>query len=219
VHLYNNIKQIRLIHLGPRPLHPVNIRPLWGAFVNVYAYHQAYTANDPSFVAIDRWTAGGYAQTTFTLPWDLSLELNGWIQSPSIWAAPTAPTPWVPWAIAGPSPPPSMTSSSPPPGWPRPNSATSSSTVPAAATPDRSRSTSATASAPATSKPSASAARASTTRRSGWAGGSNRYPHRSGHPRSVRLPANANCRSVPQPYLHRSSQTPHVVQCPTFLHH
>jgi hypothetical protein len=64
---------------------PVNIRPWWGAFVNVYAYHQAYTANDPSFVAIDRWTAGGYAQTTFTLPWDLSLELNGWIQSPSIW--------------------------------------------------------------------------------------------------------------------------------------
>jgi hypothetical protein len=38
---------------------PVNIRPWWGAFVKVYAYHQTYTANAPSFVAIHGWTAGG----------------------------------------------------------------------------------------------------------------------------------------------------------------
>ncbi len=64
---------------------PVNITNWWGAYVNVYAYYQSYEATDPAFQAIDRWTGGGYAQTTFTLPWDLSLELSGWFQSPSIW--------------------------------------------------------------------------------------------------------------------------------------
>lgn len=65
--------------------YPFSPASWWSVYANVYAYHAAFTANDPAFLAIDRSTFGFYAQNTFRLPKGISLEVSGWYLSPSIW--------------------------------------------------------------------------------------------------------------------------------------
>jgi len=64
---------------------PIPINDWWSGYLSGWVYYSDFTATNPAFVSIDRTTYGLYAQSTFKLPKDLSLEVSGWYNSPSIW--------------------------------------------------------------------------------------------------------------------------------------
>ncbi|MCB0569325.1 MAG: TonB-dependent receptor family protein, partial [Phaeodactylibacter sp.] len=66
---------------------PVTMSEWWSSF---YSLTGSYTENKADYgggktVDLARPTFNIYSQQTFRLPWDLSLELSGWYNSPSIW--------------------------------------------------------------------------------------------------------------------------------------
>ena len=65
--------------------YPKKITEWWNIYVSTYVNYSSYTPTNPSFVAVDQTNYGGYAQSTFSLPKDVSFEISGWYSSPSIW--------------------------------------------------------------------------------------------------------------------------------------
>jgi outer membrane receptor protein involved in Fe transport len=65
--------------------YPFRINDWWRAYANVYGSYSKYTATNPAFISIDQETFGFYAQNTFSLPKNITLEVSGWYSSPSIW--------------------------------------------------------------------------------------------------------------------------------------
>ncbi|MCB0554875.1 MAG: TonB-dependent receptor [Phaeodactylibacter sp.] len=66
---------------------PVPVTEWWSAFTSVTG---SYTENkadygDGKTVALSKPTFNIYSQQTFRLPWDLSMEVSGWYNAPSIW--------------------------------------------------------------------------------------------------------------------------------------
>ena len=65
--------------------YPKKITEWWNIYMSTYINYSSYTPTNPSFVAVDQTNYGGYAQSTFSLPKDVSFEISGWYSSPSIW--------------------------------------------------------------------------------------------------------------------------------------
>ncbi len=67
---------------------PLTVTKWWSAFTSLTG---SYTENKADYgqgktVALSKPTFNIYSQQTFRLPWDLSLEVSGWYNAPSIWA-------------------------------------------------------------------------------------------------------------------------------------
>ncbi len=65
--------------------YPKKINDWWSIYMSGYIFYSDFKPTDPSFIAVDQTTYGGYAQSTFTLAKGLTFELSGWYSSPSIW--------------------------------------------------------------------------------------------------------------------------------------
>ncbi|GAA0871769.1 outer membrane beta-barrel family protein [Gangjinia marincola] len=65
--------------------YPKKLKEWWNIYVSLYGYYSKYTPTNPAFLAVDQTTYGGYAQSTFSLPKDFTIEISGWYSSPSIW--------------------------------------------------------------------------------------------------------------------------------------
>lgn len=66
---------------------PVQITKWWNFFMNLSGY---YTHNEADFgegkiVDLKAAAFNGYGQHTFTLPYDMAVEVSGWYNSPSVW--------------------------------------------------------------------------------------------------------------------------------------
>ncbi|MGK7395921.1 MAG: TonB-dependent receptor domain-containing protein [Candidatus Cyclobacteriaceae bacterium M3_2C_046] len=59
----------------------------WNAFINLNLYHAAFNTGDAERIAIDvdQTTYNIYLKNNFIMPGDISLELSGWYNSPSVW--------------------------------------------------------------------------------------------------------------------------------------
>ena len=64
---------------------PFKINKWWSIFANTNMFYTTFSAADPKFQAVDQFTAGFYAQSSFLLPKGVKLELSGWGRTPSIW--------------------------------------------------------------------------------------------------------------------------------------
>ncbi len=64
---------------------PFNITKWWSIFANTNIFYTTFSAADEKFQAVDQFTAGFYAQSSFILPLGFKLELSGWGRTPSIW--------------------------------------------------------------------------------------------------------------------------------------
>ncbi|GAA4273429.1 TonB-dependent receptor [Aquimarina gracilis] len=65
--------------------YPKKINDWWSVYMSGYVFYSNFKPTDPSFIAVDQTTYGGYAQSTFTLGKGLTFEVSGWYSSPSIW--------------------------------------------------------------------------------------------------------------------------------------
>lgn len=78
-----NIADQQVINLGVS--YPGKLTEWWSFYVSLNAYTSSYSANDDRFVETTQQTLSGYAQQTFALPRNVSLEVSGWYSSPSVW--------------------------------------------------------------------------------------------------------------------------------------
>ncbi len=65
--------------------YPKKITDWWSVYMSAYVFYNKFNPTDPSFIAVDQTTYGGYAQSTFNLGKGFSFEVSGWYSSPSIW--------------------------------------------------------------------------------------------------------------------------------------
>uniref|UniRef100_UPI004049C595 TonB-dependent receptor domain-containing protein n=1 Tax=Flavobacterium sp. TaxID=239 RepID=UPI004049C595 len=80
-----NIANQETINLGISL--PQKIFKWWNVYLSLNAYTSSYKSDNPSFNEVKQETLSFYAQNTFNLPKDFTLELSGWYSSPSIWGA------------------------------------------------------------------------------------------------------------------------------------
>ena len=66
---------------------PIPITEWWSTFTNATGF---YTKNEADYgegriVDLDVYAFNVFSQHTFKLPWDLSMEVSGWYNSPGLW--------------------------------------------------------------------------------------------------------------------------------------
>ena len=54
-------------------------------YFSINAFRSEYEATSPDFLPVEQNTLSFYGQNTFKLPAGITLEVSGWMQSPSIW--------------------------------------------------------------------------------------------------------------------------------------
>ena len=66
---------------------PVYLKKWWNMYTNVSAFYLDNQSDFGNGRVVDVQVTSGnlYMQHTFTLPWELSLELSGWYNTPSVW--------------------------------------------------------------------------------------------------------------------------------------
>ncbi len=65
--------------------YPFSIKKKLNFYANLWANYSDFTGTDPSFINIDQFTYGGFAQGTWSISESVEFQLNGWYSSPSIW--------------------------------------------------------------------------------------------------------------------------------------
>ncbi len=65
--------------------YPFSFTKWWAVYLSINAYQSSYQATNSNFVALTQETLSFYAQNTFNLPYDFSMEISGWFSSPSVW--------------------------------------------------------------------------------------------------------------------------------------
>lgn len=65
--------------------YPFKVSKWWNVYASVTGFYSRYIPTDPSFTAIDQETLNLYAQNTFNLPAEITMEVSGWYNSPSVW--------------------------------------------------------------------------------------------------------------------------------------
>jgi hypothetical protein len=78
-----NVADQEIINLGIS--YPRKINNWWNIYISLNAYTSSYTANSTEFISLKQETLSLYAQNTFTLPKDITMEVSGWYSSPSVW--------------------------------------------------------------------------------------------------------------------------------------
>ena len=74
--------------------YPFTITKWWSTYTNIGGRYMKIKGDQitfedlkPADIEIDRWTYNIYHQSTFQLPWDISIQLSGFYNSPGIWGA------------------------------------------------------------------------------------------------------------------------------------
>ena len=69
--------------------YPFNVTKWWSTYTNASAFnvHQKGDLGDGTIIDVARTTASIYHQSNFKLPKDLSFQLSGFYNSPSLWGA------------------------------------------------------------------------------------------------------------------------------------
>lgn len=78
-----NVANQQIINLGMS--YPFSFTNWWSLYTSINAFYSAFEATNDDFVPIDQTTMNIYAQNTFSLPWDIKMEISGWFNTPSIW--------------------------------------------------------------------------------------------------------------------------------------
>ncbi|MDP5077846.1 MAG: TonB-dependent receptor [Nonlabens sp.] len=65
--------------------YPFSIKKWWNNYLSVNATYVDFKATNSDFISTSQETLGFYAQSTFTLPQEYTLEISGWYSSPSVW--------------------------------------------------------------------------------------------------------------------------------------
>ncbi len=65
--------------------YPFKVTNWWNVYASLNAFSSKYIPTDPSFTAVKQETLNLYGQNTFTIGKDLTMEISGWFNSPSVW--------------------------------------------------------------------------------------------------------------------------------------
>jgi len=64
---------------------PFKITDKLNGYASVYATNNDFRATDPSFISVDQFTYGGYAQLSYDLGSFWTVETSGWYSGPTVW--------------------------------------------------------------------------------------------------------------------------------------
>lgn len=78
-----NVADNEIFNLGIS--YPFKVVKWWNVYLSVNGFYSRYIPTNPSFTAIDQETLNLYAQNTFNLPGEVTMEVSGWFNSPSVW--------------------------------------------------------------------------------------------------------------------------------------
>ncbi len=78
-----NVADQEIINFGIS--YPKQLKEWWNIYFSLNAYVSNYKANSPEFLPVKQETLSLYAQNTFNLPKDFTMEVSGWYSSPSVW--------------------------------------------------------------------------------------------------------------------------------------
>lgn len=78
-----NVANQRVYNIGVS--YPTRINDWWSIYFSVNAFRSEYEATSPDFLPVEQNTLSFYGQNTIKLPAGITLEVSGWMQSPSIW--------------------------------------------------------------------------------------------------------------------------------------
>ncbi len=78
-----NVADQEIINFGIS--YPKQLKEWWNIYFSLNAYVSNYKANSPEFLPVKQETLSLYAQNTFNLPKDYTMEVSGWYSSPSVW--------------------------------------------------------------------------------------------------------------------------------------
>ena len=78
-----NVANEEVLNIGIS--YPFEIKKWWNVFLSINAFRSRYIATDEAFFSIDQETLSFFGQSTFTLPKEITMEVSGWYNSPSIW--------------------------------------------------------------------------------------------------------------------------------------
>jgi hypothetical protein len=65
--------------------YPFTIKKKISIYANVYSNFSDFTGTDDSFIDIEQFTYGGFAQASYPITESLNFQMNGWYSSPSLW--------------------------------------------------------------------------------------------------------------------------------------
>lgn len=78
-----NVANQEIYNLGMS--YPFTFYNWWSLYSSVNAFYASFEATHEDFVPIDQATLNIYLQNSFSLPWDVKMEVSGWFNTPSIW--------------------------------------------------------------------------------------------------------------------------------------
>ncbi len=78
-----NVADNEVFNLGVS--YPFKVNKWWNVYVNVSGIYSRYIATDPSFNSLNQETLNIFGQNTFNLPSEITMEVSGWFNSPSVW--------------------------------------------------------------------------------------------------------------------------------------
>lgn len=64
---------------------PFKITDKLNAYASAYATNNDFLSTDPSFISLDQFTYGGYAQLSYTFDKSWTVETSGWYSGPTVW--------------------------------------------------------------------------------------------------------------------------------------
>lgn len=78
-----NVANNEVINLGVS--YPFKLNKWWNVYMSVNGFTSRYIPTDPGFKAMRQETLNIYGQNTFNIGKDLTMEVSGWYNSPSVW--------------------------------------------------------------------------------------------------------------------------------------
>lgn len=78
-----NVANNEVINLGVS--FPFKVNKWWNVYTSLNAFTSRYIPTDPAFKATHQETLNLYGQNTFNIGKDMTMEVSGWYNSPSVW--------------------------------------------------------------------------------------------------------------------------------------
>ena len=78
-----NVANNEVINLGIS--YPFKVNKWWNVYTSLNAFSSRYISTDPSFKSMRQETLNIFGQNTFNIGKDLTMEVSGWFNSPSVW--------------------------------------------------------------------------------------------------------------------------------------
>ena len=64
---------------------PFKFTDKFNGYASAYATNNDFLSTDPSFISLDQFTYGGYAQLSYTFDKSWTVETSGWYSGPTVW--------------------------------------------------------------------------------------------------------------------------------------